>query len=218
MPFNYLSLNDNISKRELLDNFDQLVNHCNTLEARLNQVTSTPTSSSASNTEVVNARHPFATLSERLGASVFKPKYFKFASYQIEENDDGEEVFSYEGLTFFNQEEIKVIGDGEVVLNHNKVPMEAITPLAESILDRSYYAPNTFVTFRVFAIVLVIPQAMIEANEQRTLIERFNSVRQGSHHRSMLDTIGMLLKPTLIKYVSGLIAYLLKKQFVSKLP
>ncbi len=185
MPFNYLSLNDNISKKELLDNFDQLVNHCNTLEQRLNQVTSTSTSNSAANTEVVNARHPFATLSERLGASVFKPKYFKFDSYQLEENDDGEEVFSYEGLTFFNQEEIKVIGDGEVVLGGNDL-YEPIADLVQTFLDEPY-------------------------NNSLTNLEYYFSYRLTEfQNRQILDGLTRLLRPLVIEFLSGLIIYLIR--------
>ena len=101
MPFNYLRLHDNISKRDLLDNFDQLINHCNALERKIDDMAVRVNGSS----EVVSARGVFSSLNARLNARVTNPKFFQFTSYRIARDDDGNIDFSYQGLTFFNQKQ-----------------------------------------------------------------------------------------------------------------
>ena len=116
MPYQPLSLSNNVSKSELLRNFNQLVTYCNDLEAKMGRAISTATNEG----EIANARHPFSTLSDRINAEFFKPKFFQFTSYRIGTDDRRRRTFFYEGLTFFNQGKITIIGNGQVVLNRRK--------------------------------------------------------------------------------------------------
>ena len=202
MPFNYLRLHDNISKRDLLDNFDQLINHCNALERKIDDMAVRVNGSS----EVVSARGVFSSLNARLNAGVAHPKFFQFTSYRIARDDDGNIDFSYQGLTFFNQKQTIVIPDGQAKINTGTATDLAtldnnIGAFINRTLPRqggrSYLQYNVSLRIFDFNSFFFSPSYRIET--------RLYDLRS---NRSLILNIANLIKPTVKKFYKNLVLHL----------
>ena len=201
MPFNYLRLHDNISKRELLGNFDQLINHCNALERKIDDMAALVNTSS----EVVSARGVFGSLNARLNARGTHPKFFQFTSYRTSRDDDGDIDFFYQGLTFFNQKETIIIPDRKVKIKTGiSADLANLDNVIEAFINRPFRRPGySYLQYNArnkifdFSPFFFSPSFRIE----RRLLGL-------SSNRSLILNIANLLKPTVKKFYKNLILHL----------